>query len=454
MRDDGAEIIIMSVMITTTSAPPQPINRNLDLLTGRKIVDKTTTPTSKMLNVNRMMGTMIGRRQQMQDIKDGKATCVLTGKYTTVRPGTKHVTFHAGAACANNWPAQENLVARLRNRKGSCVMGPYTDADELLDASQDGHRFKLGTDVTREAVQAMLATKGRLYVYMFYPAHVCDDLMWNDTPPVDWMDWDHFVYCVRVGGPPRTMLEDWFYSIRETAGGLPVVTTAAAGGLPAGMPAGTAAAGMPAGVSVLMDYAMALRTTTTNAVDFRMVALGGLADMPNEGEWNTMVEELDSQRLREAVDASVLEAAALIGPESRAWAMGTPVYATEGTRSMLREAQAACARFHQEAGGAMDEARLRAVATMERALHGIDMAMDIGGMALGGSLTGLLDALSEYGWAMRAAGIPSAEIDRVMTVWRAIETLQTRVLTAARHGGGGYGGGGGVVGPVPLGSDW
>ena len=401
-----------------------------------------------MLNVNRMMGTMIGRRQQMQDIKDGKATCVLTGKYTTVRPGTKHVTFHAGAACANNWPAQENLVARLRNRKGSCVMGPYTDADELLDASQDGHRFKLGTDVTREAVQAMLATKGRLYVYMFYPAHVCDDLMWNDTPPVDWMDWDHFVYCVRVGGPPRTMLEDWFYSIRETAGGR---AASAMGGLPAG----TAAAGMPAGVSVLMDYAMALRTTTTNAVDFRMVALGGLADMPNEGEWNTMVEELDSQRLREAVDASVLEAAALIGPESRAWAMGTPVYATEGTRSMLREAQAACVRFHQEAvaGGAMDEARLRAVATMERALHGIDMAMDIGGMALGGSLTGLLDALSEYGWAMRAAGIPSAEIDRVMTVWRAIETLQTRVLTAARHGGGGYGGGG-VVGPVPLGSDW
>lgn len=55
---------------------------------------------------------------------------------------------------------------------------------------------------------------------------------------------------------------------------------------------------------------------------------------------------------------------------------------------------------------------------------------------------------------MRAAGIPSVEIDRVMTVWRAIETLQTRVLTAARHGGGGYGGGGGVVGPVPLGSDW
>lgn len=431
---------------------PQPKNRNLDLLTGRKIVDKTTTTTtSKMLNVNRMMGTMIGRRQQMQDIKDGKATCVLTGKYTTVRPGTKHVTFHAGAACANNWPAQENLVARLRNRKGSCVMGPYTDADELLDASQDGHRFKLGTDVTREAVQAMLATKGRLYVYMFYPAHVCDDLMWNDTPPVDWMDWDHFVYCVRVGGPPRTMLEDWFYSIRETAGGLPVVTTAAAGGLPAGM-----SAGMPTGVSVLMDYAMALTTTTTNAVDFRMVALGGLADMPNEGEWNTMVEELDSQRLREAVDASVLEAATLIGPESRAWAMGTPVYATEGTRSMLREAQAACVRFHQEAvaGGAMDEARLRAVATMERALHGIDMAMDIGGMALGGSLTGLLDALSEYGWAMRAAGIPSVEIDRVMTVWRAIETLQTRVLTAARHGGGGYGGGGGVVGPVPLGSDW
>lgn len=112
--------------------------------------------------------------------------------------------------------------------------------------------------------------------------------------------------------------------------------------------------------------------------------------MPNEGEWNTMVEELDSQRLREAVDASVLEAAALIGPESRAWAMGTPVYATEGTRSMLREAQAACVRFHQEAvaGGAMDEARLRAVATMERALHGIDMAMDIGGMALGGRSLG------------------------------------------------------------------
>jgi hypothetical protein len=130
-------------------------------------------------------------------------------------------------------------------------------------------------------------------------------------------------------------------------------------------------------------------------------------------------------------------------------AEAVPVYASETTRAMIREAQAACARFQREAAArGMDAGRLHAVATMERALDGIEAAMDIGGMALGGSLGGLLDALSEYGWAMEAAGIPRTEIERVQAVWRAIEALQRSVLGLAR-------GGGGVVGPVPLGGeDW
>jgi hypothetical protein len=377
-----------------------------------------------MLNVRKMMGTTIGRRRQMQDIKDGKATCVLKGKFTEVRPGTKHVAFHAGAGMrkATDWPAQENLVAHLRNWNGSCVMGPYTDADELLRASEGGYRFKLGTGVTREVLQAMLAKKRQLYVYMFYPAEVCKDLVWNDAPTLAKVDWDYFVYCMRSDQPTV----EWFYSVKEKTGGMPVMENAS---------------------SVLMDYASVLATGAAGpgAVDFHAVA-GSLLNMP-VADWNVM----DAVRLREAVDASVLDAAAMVGPESRAWAMGTPVYATESTRAMIREAQAACMRFQRDAvAGGIDEGRLRAVGTMGLALEGIEAAMDAGGMALGVSLSGLMTALSEYGWAMEEAGIPRADIDRVQTVWQAIEALQRRVLMAARNGGDGVGGEDGVVGPVPL----
>jgi hypothetical protein len=401
-----------------------------------------------MLNVNKMMGTMIGRRRQMQDIKEGKATCVLKGKYTAVRPGTKHVTFHAGIGVrmATDWPAQENLVARLRMKDGSCVMGPFTDADEILRASKDGYRYKLGTGMTREVLRAMLARKGELYVYMFYPAEVCRDLVWNHSPTLEKVDWDYFVYCMR--SEQRTVV--WFYSMKETAGALPV-----------------------ARASMVMDYASVLTTGSAefSAVDFRAVAgpPGVLADMMPVSRWNAM----NSRRLREAVGSDGIEEAAVMGPVSRAWAGGVdrsdfqagsqqaareaeavPVYASETTRAMIREAQAACARFQREAAArGMDAGRLHAVATMERALDGIEAAMDIGGMALGGSLGGLLDALSEYGWAMEAAGIPRTEIERVQAVWRAIEALQRSVLGLAR--GGGAGGGSGVVGPVPLGGeDW
>jgi hypothetical protein len=302
-------------------------------------------------------------------------------------------------------------------------MGPYTDADELLRASEGGYRFKLGTGVTREVVQVLLAKKRQLYVYMFYPAEVCKDLVWNDAPTLAKVDWDYFVYCMRSDQPTV----EWFYSIKENAGGMPVIGNAS---------------------SVLMDYAsvLAMGAAGPGAVDFHAVA-GSLLNMPMV-DWNVM----DTARLREAVDSSVLEAAAMVGPESRAWAMGTPVYATESTRAMIREAQAACVRFQRDAAaGGMDEGRLHAVGTMELALHRIEAAMDAGGMALGGSLAGLMDALSEYGWAMEAAGIPRADIDRVQTVWQAIQALQRRVLTVGRNGGDGDAGeDDNVVGPVPL----
>jgi protein tyrosine phosphatase (PTP) superfamily phosphohydrolase (DUF442 family) len=278
---------------------------------------------------------------------------------------------------------------------------------------------------------------------MFYPAEVCRDLVWNHSPTLEKVDWDYFVYCMR--SEQRTVV--WFYSMKETAGALPV-----------------------ARASMVMDYASVLTTGSAefSAVNFRAVAgpPGVLADMMPVSRWNAM----NSRRLREAVGSDGIEDAAVMGPVSRAWAGGVdrsdfqagseqaareveavPVYASETTRAMIREAQAACARFQREAAArGMDAGRLHAVATMERALDGIEAAMDIGGMALGGSLGGLLDALSEYGWAMEAAGIPRTEIERVQAVWRAIEALQRSVLGLARGGGGS-----GVVGPVPLGGeDW
>ena len=413
-----------------------------------------------MLNANKMMGTMIGRRQQMQDIKDGKATCILKGKFTAVRPGTSHIAFHhhvgAGVRRATDWPAQqeENLVAHLRRLDGSCIVGPFMNADDLLRESKDGRRYKLGTGMTREVVQAMLALKGgRLWVYMFYPAEACPALVWNDDEGEGagsrLEGWDYFVYNMRG---ERLSDDVWFYLRRQGTVQVPPVNPA-----------------------TTMNYATALVMGVggAGAVDFGAVGYRAagvvLEDMLPTNEWGSMDEQ--------AVNASdgggmMMGGAGGDGGVARAEArpvqvslsmlemleatrmrtvVEQPVFVSEAVQDMLRLTRERCEQLLQveaiRAGGGVHAGLLGALRMMRGALVGMEVALSMGGMAIGGSLGDIMNALQQYQWAMEDAGNPAADIERVRVVWLALSSLHARVLTLARYGYADINGG---AGPIPF----
>jgi len=144
------------------------------------------------------MGTVIGTRREMQALKSGKATCVLKPRFTLIKPWVKYVALHAGVAVrGGGW--SEELVARLRNTKrgGGCVLGPFTSAKALWDASQDGMCFQLGMPFKQ--LQYLMKQKKVLYVYRFYPAEVCPKLVWTDLPGGE-DEWSGFVRCRNLRG--------------------------------------------------------------------------------------------------------------------------------------------------------------------------------------------------------------------------------------------------------------
>lgn len=96
----------------------------------------------------------------------------------------------------------EELVARLRKSEArighnqGCVLGPFTTAESLWNASQGGVAFKLGMSL--KALRMWMRWMARLrggdlgagvYVYRFYPAETNPDLVWtNDAYHIgdDW----------------------------------------------------------------------------------------------------------------------------------------------------------------------------------------------------------------------------------------------------------------------------
>ena len=418
-----------------------------------------------MLNANKMMGTMIGRRQQMQDIKDGKATCILKGKFTAVRPGTSHIAFHhhvgAGVRRATDWPAQENLVAHLRRLDGSCIVGPFMDADDLLRESKDGRRYKLGTGMTREVVQAMLALKGgRLWVYMFYPAEACPALVWNEDEggaASSLEGWDYFVYNMRG---ERLSDDVWFY-LRRQAG-------SAGSRLPLTMTTG------PTTAATTMNYATALVMGVggAGAVDFGAVGYRAvvLEDMLPTNEWGSMDDQQDAVHASDGggmmmgagdgggvaraearpvqVSLSMLE---MLEATRVRTVVEQPVFVSEAVQDMLRLTRERCEQLLQVDPGSMNAGLLGALRMMRGALVGMEVAVSMGGMAIGGSLGDIMNALQQYQWAMEDAGNPAADIERVRVVWLALSSLHARVLTLARYGYADINGGGGVAaGPIPF----
>ena len=413
-----------------------------------------------------MMGTMIGRRQQMQDIKDGKATCVLKGKFTPVRPGTSHVAFHhagAGVRRATDWPAQEeNLVAHLRRLDGSCIVGPFMDADDLLRESKDGRRYKLGTGMTREVVQAMLALKGRLWVYMFYPAEACPALVWNDGGASSLEGWDYFVYNMRG---ERLSDDVWFY-LRSQAG-------SAGSRLPPTMTTGPTTTAN----TNTMNYATALVMGVggAGAVDFGAVGYRAagvqLEDMLPTNEWGSMDDQAVLERPQDAVHASggmMMGDGGVARAEARPVQVSLsmlemleatrvrtvveqPVFVSEAVQDMLRLTRERCEQLLQveaiRAGGGVDAGVLGALQMMRGALVGMEVALSMGGMAIGGSLGDIMNSLQQYQWAMEDAGNPAADIERVRVVWLALSSLHARVLTLARYG---YADNNGGAGPIPF----
>jgi hypothetical protein len=151
-----------------------------------------------MLRTTNIMGTVIGTRREMQALKTGKATCVLKPRFTLIKPWVKYVALHAGVAVrGGGW--SEELVARLRNTKrgGGCVLGPFTSAKALWDASQDGMCFQLGMPFKQ--LQYLMRQRKVLYVYRFYPAEVCPKLVWTDLPGGE-DEWSGFVRCRNLRG--------------------------------------------------------------------------------------------------------------------------------------------------------------------------------------------------------------------------------------------------------------
>ena len=151
-----------------------------------------------MLRTTNIMGTVIGTRREMQALKGGKATCVLKPRFTLIKPWVKYVALHAGVAVrGGGW--SEELVARLRNTKrgGGCVLGPFTSAKALWDASQDGMSFKLGMPFKQ--LQYLIKQKKVLWVYRFYPAEVCPKLVWTDLPGGE-DEWSGFVRSRNLRG--------------------------------------------------------------------------------------------------------------------------------------------------------------------------------------------------------------------------------------------------------------
>lgn len=154
---------------------------------------------NQMLRTTNIMGTVIGTRREMEALKNGDATCVLKPRFTPLKPWVKYVALHAGVAVrGGGW--KEELVARLRmtKRGGGCVLGPFTCAQALWDASQDGMCFKLG--IPFKQVQYLIKQQKVLFVYRFYPAEVCPKLVWNDLPGANEDAWGGFVRCRNTRG--------------------------------------------------------------------------------------------------------------------------------------------------------------------------------------------------------------------------------------------------------------
>ncbi len=151
-----------------------------------------------ILTSSKVMGTVVGSRWQMQALKDGRMTCVLKVGFTPVKKWVRFVALHPGVNARNaGW--NEELVARLRKdaRGGGCVLGPFSSAESLWEASQskDGREFKLGMSLKELKVwmrwMARLGKGGKdaeVYVYRFHPAEVNPDIVWNDAYHVgdDW----------------------------------------------------------------------------------------------------------------------------------------------------------------------------------------------------------------------------------------------------------------------------
>lgn len=358
-----------------------------------------------MLSANKMMGTMIGRRRQMQDLREGKATAVLMPSLTVVKPQIKYVAFsYIGENKATGERETDDLVARLRMRQGSCVLGPFTEMDELWDARR-GAGFKLG-GIGDGEVRTMLKLWKRLYVYMFYPAEACDRVVWTCNAAHN-CSWNKFVMCQREHDPRRRM---WFYlkPLDVEAGRVTVET------LP-------------------MDYTRALLTGDGGTqVRVREV-------LPEEIYRPTWV--VMTARRRSDISQQELEALAEAARSKR-------LFATDATRAVLGDAKETCVRLlARGVDGGMDERMLHGLDRLERAMVQAEVVLTHAGGAtvsdVAEAMGGVRLALGEYGWAMELSGVAREHIERAKEVWNAIKCLEAR---AGRAGDAGFSGGTGSAG--------
>jgi len=353
-----------------------------------------------MLSAHKMMGTMIGRRRQMQDLREGKATAVLMPSLTVVPAQIKYVAFHySGTNKETGEVEAEDLVARLRRRPGSCVLGPFTDAQELWDARK-GAGFKLGEVVRDGEVTAMLQLWKKLYVYMFYPAEPCDRIVWVVGPTMrNCCSWNKFVLC-QYENDPRQRVRFYLRPADGKEAGRRVTVEARP-----------------------MDYARTLLTGDGGTqVRVREVPPDGIPWLVWVAMTARRVSDSSRQDSQERGDGE--------SPER--------LFATDTTRAVLCDAKETCKKLVADgAAQGMDARMLHGLDRLECAMGRAEsMLTQAGGATIpdvAEAMGGVRLALEEYAWAMELAGVAREHVDRARGVWQAIKCLEARAGGGADH---------------------
>ena len=417
-----------------------------------------------LLTLNSLMGFVVSTQHQMDMIKDGKKTCILSTTFTEADRRVKYVSLHHGINSRhdddkNTGRESENLVAILRKGKGGHMLGPFQTAKEIWDASQGGMAFKLGiTFCELKMVMRMRPHNNKrnpdegmeaMYVYRFHSAEIDVKVRWYDFKHLGRNSTGLPEYNMNSArGMPfiqyrllsdTTLLEEEEKSAkkRKTRKQTKPIETWSMHGPSAPysqvlLSQGTAAAAI---LSQQQPYYQ------LGPPDFLAVSRGGLDSeegvMPEfdafsrgglHGEEEVM-PEFDAVYQEEG--ETVLMPVVMPEPVGleEVSAIAEVVDPAQDVYGMLFDTLEVCKRLRQQEEG-MGDWRLDSLELIENSIEAIQAAVGEGETdSVVDALYDLRNAIGGYGWGMEMAGVSRDKIDRVKRLWRAVKTLESGLAT-------------------------